>query len=65
VCASTPPSRPTKINQIDLTRGGCVGAPLSVSLATILDGGVAPGATLELNAQELNGFYTNYWLAMA
>ena len=65
--AGTPATRPTRVNRVDLTQGRCVGAPISINLASIFDAmpaGVPNNATLVLTAQALNNFYNYYWLNM-
>lgn len=57
-----------KVNRIELTQVGCVGAPLRVSLANILDvlpRGMAVDATLVLTNEELSAFYARYWRCVA
>jgi hypothetical protein len=61
---STSTHGPDKVNQIELTQVGCVGALVSISLAKILDvlpEGMATDASLVLTNEELNAFYARYW----
>ena len=62
VRTSTSTHGPNKVNRIELTQVGCLGALLSISLAKILDV-LREGmdVSLVLTNEELNAFYARYW----